>query len=909
MKQFFPNKYFVLFTIFIFFQNYSTLLKAQATLTDTLYETTNEITWLSTSNEYFSWYEWTPQGEKLYRGINNIIESRYVDSIYTACNQFNGLYIYNDLVQMKINDDTSAACDKEFIWSGQGMLIEDSLNLGNIEAQYHHLLFNDADTLINLKLNTREKLTFETSDYIYNGTNVISLNSTYMYLRAGKRDKNTFSYLGEAVIKYNLLSRKTVEIFASSNFLHFSNHGATNDVIVFTEEQLAPLEEKLYLYKNGEITFITQRDITNGYASPYLDGVVYSASDTLFYWEDGITTVIGDDAFFFRINGCKLAWFSGSGQNAQLNFYDGITYDSVEFAGYRESFSLNFLGEDSYIFSVKSLDFSKNYIVKGNYDSPQCPNNLISPDAIITDTIHETNNEVIWLKTSNSCFAWYESTTTEKRLYRGNSDKLESQTLPAKYGHCNTFEGLYIYNDMVQMKINDDTSSICNQSFLWDRSIPLAEDPLNIGEVDGQHENLLFNSNDTLINLETGTKEKLVFETTDFLYSSTNIVNINDNFIYVKGGKYNKNTSGYEGEAIIKYSLHSKQTKEIFASTNFLHFSSQGATNGEIVFTEDQPAPADEKMYFYDGNQLTLIVQRDITNGVASPYLNGVVYVSNDSLFFWQYGMTTMLASDVFTFVKKDCMLAWFTGSGQNAQLNFYDGSKSTTIVFQGYPEPYNLNFLSTDSYIFSFTALDLSKKYVVRGKHGLVNPSNCELPDRVITDEKSYFKVKKITSQAVLNQGLILYQSTESINLLPGFTVAAGTPFVAQITDCSPESSNIRPQANERRLEENSQPPLTGVTKIEKRNNQLMPKLGRSIPNPFGKENIKIAYFIPANSANAVIKIFNSWGQMVNQTAINDFTAKFVNIQTDNFKGGIYYYLLEVDGKIIDSKKMLSIR
>lgn len=910
MKQLYPSKNtlsFIFLFIFFFHNQLSTPLKSQTIITDTLYETTNEITWLSASNDHFGWFEWTPNGQSLYRGNNNIIESQLLDSIYHDCNSFNGLYIYNDFIQMKINDDTSAACNKEFIWDGQNMLIEDSLNIGEVQAQYNNLLFNDYDTLINLETGTKEKLVFETAEYRYFATNIIDFNREYMYIKAGKYDKTTFAYLGAAIIKYNLELKKTLEIFSSTNFLHFSNQGATNEAIVFIEDQPAPANEKLYLYDGGQITLITQRDITNSFADPYLDGVVYVSNDSLFYWENGLTTVLSDNAFRFIIDGCKLAWFSGSGVTAQLNFYDGIAFDSVEFVGYPEAYNLNFLADNSFIFSFTTLDISKKYIVKGNYDSPQCPDNNILPDAAITDTVHETTNEVVWLSASNSCYSWYESTLAEKKLYRGNNDVLENQVLAQTYVNCNSFNGLYIYNDFIQMKINDDTSAACNQGFIWDGHNMLIEDPLNIGEVYAQYNNLLFNDRDTLINLDTRTKEQLVFETNDFLYYSSNIVNINDNYMYVKAGKRDKNNNlSYLGEAIIKYNLQSKVTLEIFFSTNFLHFSTQGSTDNVIVFTEEQAAPANKKMYFYDGNQVSLITQRDITNGVASPYLEGVVYVSDDSLFFWNEGNTAVLDSDVFSFRKEGCKLGWFSGFGQTAQLNFYDGATFNVIPFQGYQEHYSLNFLAENSFIFSFTTLDNSKKYVVKGNHGLTNPTNCNYPDIAIADEQSYVKVKNMTSQAVLNQGLTVYQATEYISLLPGFSVAANTSFIAQIKDCTPSSFHAEPTERNSIVAKNT---IDNQEIAKKPISFNRPTISQNSPNPFSYGSTRIEYSIPTGSQQAAIIIFNAWGQKTEQFPIKNFGSGALDLRTDKLQKGIYHYILEVDGEIIASKKMISLK
>ena len=525
----------------------------------------------------------------------------------------------------------------------------------------------------------------------------------------------------------------------------------------------------------------------------------------------------------------------------------------------------------------------------------------------LTDTLHETTNHVSWLRASNDYFSWFEWTPNGQNLYRGHNNNIENQVLDPTYHNCNQFNGLYIYDDFIQMKINDDVNSACNKGFVWEGQNNLIEDPLNIGEVYAQHNHLLFNSQSELINLETNTKQSLTFETNDYFYQATNIVDINDKYIYLKVGKHDKSNGTFLGEAIIKYTLQSQQTEEIFFSTNFLHFSNQSSNDDAIVFTEEQPSPEDEKLYLYDGNQVTFITQRDITNGTASDYLGGVVYVSNDSLFYWNEEATILLSDNAFSFIIEGCKLAWFSGFGQNARVNFYDGSEYDYVSFNGYQDHYSLNFLEENSYIFSFTAMDNSKKYIVRGNHCLNNPTSCNYPDSDVTEEGSYFKVKNLTSESVLNTGTTIYQATESIQLLPGFSVTANASFLAKIEACVPTGMlHSTPTERNSVVLENS----AGHQEIPEKQKQLnQPIIGQNMPNPFSYENTQIEYYIPTDSKQASISIFNTWGQLITQIPIQNFGSDRLELQTANFQNGIYHYIFEVDGKIIANKKMVSLK
>lgn len=522
----------------------------------------------------------------------------------------------------------------------------------------------------------------------------------------------------------------------------------------------------------------------------------------------------------------------------------------------------------------------------------------LKSQASLTDTLYETTNSITWLSASNDHFGWYESSSTDKRLYRGFENTIESQILDNSYFHCNTFEGLYIYNDFIHMGIGDDTDPYCREEFIWDGPNNLIIDPLNIGEVYEQHNHLLFNSRDTLTNLDTRTKERLFFETTNHTYRPSNIITINDTYLHAKAFKYDKVTNGYLGDAIIKYNLQSEQTEELFFSTNFLYFGS--SDNGDkIAFIEDQPYPTLEKLYYYDGSQVVFVAQRDVTNSAASAYLDGVVYVSDDSLFYWEDGSTYILGEDAFRFVIEGCKLAWFSGFGNDAQVNLYDGSKYVNIPFVGYQEHYSLSFLSESSVIFTFKEMSSNTRYIVKGEHLLNNPSNCNFPDSDVFDDLSYFKTLNLTADVDLNKPNTIYRATESIQLLPGFHAKANAIFHAEIVTCTPQSPLMI--ASPRNKEEAEKGPHISLPRVA--------SLAQNTPNPFSYRPTKIEYFIPTNSQQANLKIFNSWGQIIKQLPIKNRGVGVVEIPSVDFEGGIYHYTLEVDGKVVDSKKMIVIK
>lgn len=85
--------------------------------------------------------------------------------------------------------------------------------------------------------------------------------------------------------------------------------------------------------------------------------------------------------------------------------------------------------------------------------------------------------------------------------------------------------------------------------------------------------------------------------------------------------------------------------------------------------------------------------------------------------------------------------------------------------------------------------------------------------------------------------------------------------------------------------------------------------ELGQNIPNPFSESTI-IRYYLPDGVNNAIIRITDMEGSPVEdvQLGIQRGTNQ-IEFQTQGFASGTYLYTLFVDGKFIDTKKMMIAR
>jgi len=80
---------------------------------------------------------------------------------------------------------------------------------------------------------------------------------------------------------------------------------------------------------------------------------------------------------------------------------------------------------------------------------------------------------------------------------------------------------------------------------------------------------------------------------------------------------------------------------------------------------------------------------------------------------------------------------------------------------------------------------------------------------------------------------------------------------------------------------------------------------LDQNQPNPF-TEITHINYFIPEQTANAIIKIYLSGGQEIKTIALDKKGKAEISIDGGSISPGTYIYSLFVDDKLIDSKTMI---
>ncbi len=80
-----------------------------------------------------------------------------------------------------------------------------------------------------------------------------------------------------------------------------------------------------------------------------------------------------------------------------------------------------------------------------------------------------------------------------------------------------------------------------------------------------------------------------------------------------------------------------------------------------------------------------------------------------------------------------------------------------------------------------------------------------------------------------------------------------------------------------------------------------------QNAPNPFG-DGTMIKYFVPENTTNAQIVFYDQFGSQLNTFTISQTGTGQLNVASANLAPGTYSYSLIINGKVIDTKKMIKI-
>lgn len=94
-------------------------------------------------------------------------------------------------------------------------------------------------------------------------------------------------------------------------------------------------------------------------------------------------------------------------------------------------------------------------------------------------------------------------------------------------------------------------------------------------------------------------------------------------------------------------------------------------------------------------------------------------------------------------------------------------------------------------------------------------------------------------------------------------------------------------------------------LNSFENEESTLSSSLNQNTPNPFNVTT-EIRYYIPDKVKSALIYIFNMQGSLLTTTTISHRGHGYIIVNASELKAGMYIYSLVVDGREVDSKRMI---
>jgi hypothetical protein len=91
----------------------------------------------------------------------------------------------------------------------------------------------------------------------------------------------------------------------------------------------------------------------------------------------------------------------------------------------------------------------------------------------------------------------------------------------------------------------------------------------------------------------------------------------------------------------------------------------------------------------------------------------------------------------------------------------------------------------------------------------------------------------------------------------------------------------------------------------VNSQSNVIEAQLSQNVPNPFN-QTTKINCVIPSGSNNVNLYIYNMQGIQLQHYKISGTGEQCVTVSAGSLKAGMYLYALVIDGKEVDTKKMI---
>jgi hypothetical protein len=225
--------------------------------------------------------------------------------------------------------------------------------------------------------------------------------------------------------------------------------------------------------------------------------------------------------------------------------------------------------------------------------------------------------------------------------------------------------------------------------------------------------------------------------------------------------------------------------------------------------------------------------------------------------------------------------------SDERFKSNVTSISDALNIIKQLKPRSYNyntendygMNFPKEKQ--FGFIAQDVEKVLpeLVKATH---KPEELDKKGKVVKQAVDYKAINYTEFIPILIQGMQEQEKT--------------------IDDLKAQIANLSKTGNGNAGQPNAN--LISATNVNLKDGQSI-VLEQNVPNPFA-EQTTINYILPDNTGKAQMLFYNSAGKLIQSVELTQKGQGQINVFASDLSNGLYTYSLVVDGKIVDTKKMV---
>lgn len=421
---------------------------------------------------------------------------------------------------------------------------------------------------------------------------------------------------------------------------------------------------------------------------------------------------------------------------------------------------------------------------------------ILSGQIVMLDTVHTTFDDIIVIGSNGSQenYAWYQADFYGYFDEIGHSYKGVLDTLIVNPNNvaCTSRGDIYATDNHVMWNLFNSSNSSCQHNFIWEKGVVL-EDQYSFRLVYDQLgskfivETPSSPSNISILDLDQQSLTPIAVQTAMHNYTSTNIVELTNEVIWIKAIKRDIATNSNQGQSIIRYDLATNTFIDIYNSPNFLFFRSLDYSD-RIAFGENVPNNQSD-IYYYNGATLQFAV--NTANPAIYTFSDGF-YFSNSSspINYWEPGGSiTQISQTQFARVieQSRCFLAYEEKINGSSVLTVSNGNITETLVVTDISSIADVRLIGNDI-VFAGQNSTNGANQLMHARHNLSCPNLCPDDDVSIDfwNSADFYYTRTIESIATIPPAEFTdYEASTSITLDPDFEVKLGADFHAYISTC----------------------------------------------------------------------------------------------------------------------------